>query len=76
MFLREFVLGANATGSVHAGGVVGGENATLASAFLPGQREIYVGAGATASAYVYPSAAIAAWESYMASAASATPTVG
>ncbi|KAI0083348.1 Alpha/Beta hydrolase protein [Irpex rosettiformis] len=72
VFLREFVLGSNTTGLVtNSSGtltVTGGENATLADTVLPGQDEIYVGSGTTQSTYVYPSASIAAWNSFFATA--------
>lgn len=69
-FLREFVLGNNKTGSVvkNLKGdvvVIGGENATLAEDVLPGGDEIYYGAGATQSTYVFPSATRAAWREFI-----------
>lgn len=80
VFLREFVLGNNQTGLVtNSSGnasVVGGENATLAGTVLPGQLGIFVGSGTTQSTYTYPSATIAAWDSFFASvtSTSASPT--
>ncbi|KAI0798571.1 Alpha/Beta hydrolase protein [Irpex lacteus] len=72
VFVREFVFGSNTTGLVtNSSGtltVVGGENATLADTVLPGQDEIYVGSGTTQSTFVYPSATIAAWNSFFATA--------
>lgn len=72
VFVREFVFGSNTTGLVtNTSGtltVVGGENATLADTVLPGQDEIYVGSGTTQSTFVYPSATIAAWNSFFATA--------
>ncbi|KAJ8469599.1 hypothetical protein ONZ45_g16841 [Pleurotus djamor] len=55
-FLREFVFGNNQTGLVTASSdgtvsVQGGENSTLAADILPGQDEIYIGAGATQSTF-------------------------
>ncbi|OSX59957.1 hypothetical protein POSPLADRAFT_1048408 [Postia placenta MAD-698-R-SB12] len=76
-FLREFVLGSNTTGLVSGSkgqvSVVGGEVSSLAQDVLPGQSGIYVGSGATQSTYTFPSATIAAWESYI-TTATASPT--
>ncbi|GJE98051.1 serine carboxypeptidase-like protein [Phanerochaete sordida] len=68
---REFIFGNNQTGLVtnpSGGGVsvVGGEDAALAGTVHPGQLGIYVGSGATQSTYTYPSATIAAWNSFFA----------
>ena len=72
MFLREFILGNNPTGLVVESGdsvtVIGGEDAALAASVLPGQSDIYVGSGMTQSSYMYPSATIDAWESFIATA--------
>ncbi|EKM50681.1 uncharacterized protein PHACADRAFT_264079 [Phanerochaete carnosa HHB-10118-sp] len=76
VFLREFVLGNNQTGLVtnSSGGtgvsVVGGEVASLAGSVHPGQLGIYVGSGTTQSTYTYPSATIAAWNSFFATVTS------
>lgn len=76
-FLREFVLGSNTTGLVSGSNgqvsVVGGEVSSLAQDVLPGQSGIYVGSGVTQSTYTFPSATIAAWESYI-TTATASPT--
>ena len=78
VFLREFVLGNNQTGLVtNSSGtvtVVGGENSTLAGTVHPGQLGIYVGSGTTQSTYTYPSATIAAWNSFFASVTSQSAT--
>ena len=70
VFLRDFVLGSNETGLVtNSSGsvsVVGGENVTLAAPVLPGQLGIYKGSGTTQSTYTFPSATIAAWNSFFA----------
>ncbi|KIM90542.1 hypothetical protein PILCRDRAFT_186958 [Piloderma croceum F 1598] len=72
-FLREFVLGTNQTGLVkNASGtvsVVGGESPTLAAGVLPGNLEIFYGSGSTESTYIAPTATIAAWSSFIATAA-------
>lgn len=69
VMLREFILGNNQTGLVtnFSGtvSVVGGESTSLAAEVLPGQSGIYVGEGSTQSTYTYPSATIAAWESFI-----------
>ena len=67
--LREFILGNNQPGLVTntSGGavsVVGGESTELIPEVLPGQTGIFVGSGATQSTYTFPSATIAAWESF------------
>ncbi|KAI0773289.1 alpha/beta-hydrolase [Trametes elegans] len=72
ILLREFILGSNQTGLVtNSSGsvsVVGGEASALAADVLPGQLGIYVGSATTASTFTYPSATIAAWDSYIATA--------
>ncbi len=72
MILREFILGSNQTGLVTnssgAVSVIGGESSSLAADVFPGQSGIYVGQGATQSTYTFPSATIAAWESFIATA--------
>lgn len=76
MLLREFILGNNRTGLVtNSSGtvvVVGGENAALAQPVLSGQAGIFAGSGTTQSTYFYPSATVAAWDSFIATAA---PTI-
>lgn len=81
VLLREFILGANTTGLVtNTSGtvaVVGGENATLAGAYLRGQDAVFVGSGTTQGSTVYPSATIAAWDGFIASVdAGANVTAG
>lgn len=80
MILREFILNHNTTGLVtNSSGtitVLGGENSTLAKPVLSGQLEIFAGSGTTQSTYVYPSATIAAWESFIATATPAFATGG
>ncbi|KAI0822442.1 alpha/beta-hydrolase [Trametes gibbosa] len=68
VFLREFVLGSNKNGTVAGTSVVGGENATLAGDYLSGGGEIFYGSGTTAGTSVVPSATIASWDSFLASA--------
>ncbi|KAH7922313.1 alpha/beta-hydrolase [Leucogyrophana mollusca] len=79
VFMREFVYGNNQTGLVtNSSGtvtVVGGENSTLAEEIMPGQAGIYYGAGTTASTYYFPTATIAAWEEFVATA-TAAPVMG
>lgn len=48
--------------------VVGGESSALAVDAIPGQLGIFVGSGTTQSTYTFPSATIAAWNSYIATA--------
>ncbi|OSD04774.1 alpha/beta-hydrolase [Trametes coccinea BRFM310] len=69
---REFILGNNQTGLVtNSSGtvsVVGGESSALAVDAIPGQLGIYEGSFSTTATYTYPSATIAAWNSYIATA--------
>ncbi|KAF8216863.1 Alpha/Beta hydrolase protein [Mycena galopus ATCC 62051] len=70
-FVREFVFGSNATGSVvktPAGTtmVVGGENASqLIGDVLPGSKGIVYNVGTATSTLVYPEATIAAWNTFL-----------
>jgi carboxypeptidase D len=72
-FAREFLLGTNKTGLVtNSSGTVnveGGEDPGLAAAILPGQIEIFYGSGTTQSSYAAPTATVAAWNSFIATAA-------
>ncbi len=79
IFLREFVLGNNKTGFFDntTNTVQGGEETTLfVNNILPGQTSIFVGNRQTESAFVYPSATIAAWESFTQTAIPPGPTSG
>lgn len=72
-FLSEFVLGDNPLGTVigtHGQvSVIGGENSSLSSDFLPGEHNpIFYGSGTTQSSTLWPSATIAAWDSFIATA--------
>lgn len=74
-FLREFVLGNNQTGLVTTSSsgeviVIGGEDATLAGDILKEPPEIYLGSWVTTSTYTFPSATIAQWDNYFATATS------
>ena len=69
VFLREFVLGNNPNGTVLSdGNVVGGENATLAKDYMEGGNEIFFGSAATQGTYTVPSATVAAWDQFIATA--------
>ncbi|PSR71876.1 hypothetical protein PHLCEN_2v12220 [Hermanssonia centrifuga] len=75
VLLREFILGNNQTGLVadvkgHTT-VIGGEDPQLANIILSGQSGIYYGSGTTQYTYTYPSATIAAWETFVAFATDA-----
>ena len=72
---REFIFGSNTTGLVTDSSVaaVGGEDPALAVDALRGQDGIYLGSISTTSTFVYPSATIAAWNSFIATAVP-TPT--
>ena len=63
---REFIFGSNTAGLVtSSGSVVGGENPSLAADYLRGTGALFVGSGARQSTYVFPSATIAAWNSFI-----------
>ncbi|EIW53478.1 alpha/beta-hydrolase [Trametes versicolor FP-101664 SS1] len=72
VFLREFVLGTNKNGTVEGSAVVGGEDATLAGDYLPGGAEIFYGSSTTSGTFMFPSATIAAWDSFLATATATT----
>ena len=76
VFLREFVLGDSRNGTVlEDGTVVGGEDATLAGEFLAGGNEIFYGSAKTEGTYTIPTATIAVWENFIATAtATVLPT--
>ena len=76
-FFREFVLGNNATGLVDSSGnVQGGEDAKLMKAVLPGQTEIRYNSGTVPLTYTPPSESVAAWQSFIQTAAPPEPTPG
>ncbi|KLO07454.1 alpha/beta-hydrolase [Schizopora paradoxa] len=74
VFFREFILGGNQTGLVvtpsskkGATSVVGGEEKTLlVGDVLPGQTDIVYVLGLGTTSQVFPSATIAAWETFLA----------
>ena len=71
--VREFILGNNTTGLVSKGpgdsvNVEGGEDAALAVDAIRGQPGIFVGSITTTGTFAYPSATVAAWESFIATA--------
>ncbi|KAF8524846.1 alpha/beta-hydrolase [Hysterangium stoloniferum] len=69
-FVREFILGNNPNGTVLSDGtVVGGESSPLVNDVLPGEHNpIFTGSGTTLGSTVWPSATIAAWDSFIATA--------
>ncbi|KAJ6589260.1 alpha/beta-hydrolase [Mycena capillaripes] len=78
VFVREFVLGSNTTGLVdsNAGSVVGGEDPTLAADAMPGGTVIFYGNGDSATtslSTVAPSATVASWEKFLATATATAP---
>jgi len=77
VFLREFVLGSNQTGLVvnssSTVSVVGGEVSSLAGEFIPGGAVTY-GNPSSPSTLTFPSATIAAWNSFEGISAGASPT--
>ncbi|KAJ3809239.1 alpha/beta-hydrolase [Lentinula lateritia] len=68
VFLREFILGSNTTGLVVESHVVGGEDPVLAEDVMPGTTAIFYGHGTTASSLIVPSATLASWSSFLATA--------
>ncbi|KAJ7479829.1 alpha/beta-hydrolase [Mycena latifolia] len=81
VFIREFVLGSNTTGLVdsNTGTVVGGEDPALAMDVMPGGTVIHYGdgsAGKTTASTVVPSATVASWEQFIATATATAPGSG
>ncbi|KIJ47957.1 hypothetical protein M422DRAFT_28501 [Sphaerobolus stellatus SS14] len=74
-FVREFILGSNKNGTVNSdGSIVGGNSTTFVNNVLPGfTNPIFTGSGTTAGSTFWPSATIAAWESFIATAAPTIP---
>ncbi|KAJ7202095.1 alpha/beta-hydrolase [Mycena pura] len=73
VFVRDFVLGSNTTGLVdsNTATVNGGEDPTLARDVLPGNPFIYIGdgsSGETTASTAWPSATVAAWNAFIATA--------
>lgn len=67
VFFREFILGSNTTGLlIPPNGVIGGSNTTFANAAnIPAADELYLGAGATQTSYVFPEATRQAWRKFI-----------
>ncbi|KAJ3836137.1 alpha/beta-hydrolase [Lentinula raphanica] len=72
VFLREFILGTNSTGSVEGTHVIGGEDPVLAEDVMPGTTAIFYGHGTTASSLIVPSETLASWSSFLATATATT----
>ena len=72
VFLREFILGSNATGLVNGTDVVGGEVVALGGDVLPGNTVIFYGLGTTASSTAVPGPTLASWDSFIATATATT----
>ena len=68
-FVREFLLGNNQTGLVQSSNgsvtVVGGENPSLQQLVIPGQAGIAYGSMTTEGLTTWPTATVAAFESYV-----------
>ncbi|KAF8524852.1 alpha/beta-hydrolase [Hysterangium stoloniferum] len=77
-FVREFVLGNNPNGTVLSDGtVVGGEGSPLVNDILPAEHDpIFTGSGTTLGSTLWPSATIAAWDSFIATATATTIATG
>ncbi|KAJ7655810.1 alpha/beta-hydrolase [Mycena polygramma] len=81
VFVREFILGSNKTGlvDVNAGSVVGGEDPALAADVMPGGLAIFYGDGDSATtslSTIAPSATLASWASFIATATATTTVPG
>jgi len=74
-FVTEFIIGNSTLGLVTpSGATVGGINATLAQGIMPAYQDpIYFGSATTQGSTIYPSATIAAWEAYVATAVPTQP---
>ncbi|KAF8576822.1 alpha/beta-hydrolase [Ramaria rubella] len=73
-FVREFILGTNPNGTVVDNStVIGGESHPLVNDILPGETNpIFTGSGTTLGSTIWPSATIAAWDSFIATATAPT----
>jgi carboxypeptidase D len=70
---RNWIFGSDQTGLVVGSTVIGGENAPeLQGDVLPGNEFIFYGSLSTQSSYMYPTATINAWSSFI-HTATATP---
>ncbi|KIJ35084.1 hypothetical protein M422DRAFT_233049 [Sphaerobolus stellatus SS14] len=76
-FVREFVLGSNPTGSLLPNGTLVASNSSSAAGFksplvghiLPAKNDpIFTGSGTTQGSTIWPSATIAAWDGFIATA--------
>ncbi|KAI0773275.1 alpha/beta-hydrolase [Trametes elegans] len=70
---RDFIFGTNTTGLVSTGAsgkvsVEGGETAALAVDAVRAHPGVFVGSAATQSTYAYPSATVAEWDAFIATA--------
>ena len=67
-FVREFVLGSNRNGSVVNNSTIGVSH-PLVNDILPGETNpIFTGSGTTMGSTLWPSATIAAWDSFISTA--------
>jgi len=75
VFLREFILGSNPTGTVtsRSKAPVGGENSTLTGDALLGGNGIFFGAAETQGTVQAPSATVEAWQQFI-QTATASPS--
>ncbi|KAJ7243916.1 alpha/beta-hydrolase [Mycena haematopus] len=73
VFVREFVLGSNQTGLVNnsTDSVVGGEGAPLVADVMPGGEAVFYGSATTSQSTIAPSATLASWSQFIASATAA-----
>lgn len=74
-FVREFILGNNENGTVLPNGNIVGQDAPqFVNDILPAEHDpIFTGSGVTAGSTVWPSATIAQWDSFIASAVATDP---
>lgn len=67
-FIREFVLGSNPNGTIVNNSTVGVSH-PLVNDVLPGEHNpIFTGSGTTLGSTLWPSATVAAWDSFIATA--------
>ena len=77
VFLREFVLGHNPNGTVREDGeVVGGEDPGLAREHLAGGGKVFYGSAKTEGTWMWPSATVAAWDKFIATAGATDAALG
>ncbi|KIJ31431.1 hypothetical protein M422DRAFT_53358 [Sphaerobolus stellatus SS14] len=78
-FVREFILGNNPNGTVLSNGttVAGITGSPLVNDILPGEHNpVFTGSGTTLGSTLWPTATIAAWDSFLATATAPSKSTG